>query len=331
MRLRVADAWGPGGEGLSFILVKGGKGRYATGKSTWNLSSGDVLVLNPAAGGKLFGQSGDVLFWEFSVRFEHLFSLFSGGEIPLLQYITESFKHSKLYAASSALAKECHSLAENAPAQGNIDHRSQMLRVAAAVLSMEFVAARERRTGFVQGGGHMLRIFESLSANDLLTLSVGNLAIKFSCGRRHLNRLFNQHFGCSVAALRMEMRLLKAASLLRDRETKVITVAEQCGFNHLGLFNICFKRRFGDTPGQWRKSGLTATLAPQATGQSDSAIESSLTKRSSDGTTATAVQTKAYKILSSAYANLAGNESVSGMPPQKRSVKGANSGHRQSL
>jgi hypothetical protein len=29
-------------------------------------------------------------------------------------------------------------------------------------------------------------------------------------------------------------------------------VAEKCGFNHLGLFNTCFKKRFGTSPGQWR-------------------------------------------------------------------------------
>jgi AraC-like DNA-binding protein len=50
----------------------------------------------------------------------------------------------------------------------------------------------------------------------------------------------------------MEIRVLKAASLLRNPDEKVINVAEQCGFNHLGLFNTCFKLRFGVSPGQWR-------------------------------------------------------------------------------
>ena len=99
----------------------------------------------------------------------------------------------------------------------------------------------------------MMQVFEELSSNELLTLSVGDMAHKFSCSRRHLNRLFHQHFGCSVASLRMEIRLLKALSLLRDPDAKIINIAEQCGFNHLGLFNACFKKRFGDTPGRWRK------------------------------------------------------------------------------
>jgi len=85
---------------------------------------------------------------------------------------------------------------------------------------------------------------------------------------RHLNRLFHQYFGFSVGALRMEMRLLKAVSLLRDVNAKVINVAAQCGFNHLGLFNTCFKRRFGVTPGCWRKqAALEKSRRPPCRGR----------------------------------------------------------------
>ena len=117
----------------------------------------------------------------------------------------------------------------------------------------------------------MVQVFEKLSASELINLSVSELADRFSCSRRHLNRLFHQHFGISVAALRMEMRLLKAVSLLRVADAKVIHVAEQCGFNHLGLFNTCFKRRFGSSPGQWRKSNIQ-TLSALASDQEDKSI-----------------------------------------------------------
>jgi AraC-like DNA-binding protein len=108
----------------------------------------------------------------------------------------------------------------------------------------------------------MVQVFEKLSASELINLSVGELADRFNCSRRHLNRLFHQHFGVSVAALRMEMRMLKAISLLRDAGVKIIDVAEQCGFNHLGLFNTCFKRRFGTSPGRWRKAPVQVARAP---------------------------------------------------------------------
>jgi AraC-like DNA-binding protein len=198
--------------------------------------------------------------------FEHLLPLFASSEICLLQGVTEDFKRARLYPASSPLAVECHRLLGEVPPQFNLDHRSQLLRVAAAILTVEFTNAHGRRTGFVRPEDHMVQVFEKLSSAELLGLSVGELAGKFGCCRRHLNRLFHQHFGVSVAAIRMEMRLLKAVALLRNPDAKVINVAEECGFNHLGLFNTCFKRRFGTSPGQWRKKDVPAKDHPAGPG-----------------------------------------------------------------
>jgi AraC-like DNA-binding protein len=107
--------------------------------------------------------------------------------------------------------------------------------------------------------------------DQLLGLSIEELAARFGCSRRHLNRLFHHYFGFSVGALRMEMRLLKAVSLLRDVNAKVINVAAQCGFNHLGLFNTCFKRRFGVSPGCWRKQAALEKSRPATVPGEDSA------------------------------------------------------------
>src|ERR1043166_785801 len=257
VRLKSPAEWTTNGPGLSFILAKGGSGSYASAAVTYRLTPGDVLVLNAASAGKLcVPEEGEMVFWWFSLCFEHLFPLFASNEICLLQNVTDSFKGPKLYPTSTALAKECHRLLGALPPQFNLDHRSQLLRVVAAILTVEFKTAQTHRVGFVRVEEHMIQVFEKLSSDELLSLSVGELATKFSCSRRHLNRLFHQHFGFSVAALRMEMRLLKAVSLLRDPDAKVINVAEQCGFNHLGLFNTCFKRRFGASPGQWRKMSV---------------------------------------------------------------------------
>ena len=56
-----------------------------------------------------------------------------------------------------------------------------------------------------------------------------------------------------MAGLKMEMRLMKAAMLLRDPNEKVCNVAAESGFSHLGLFSICFRKRFGVSPTEWRR------------------------------------------------------------------------------
>jgi AraC-like DNA-binding protein len=264
-RLKSSEEWAQPGEGLVFVFAKGGNGKYTSKTAAHRLTAGDIMVFDGAAGGRLAvaDNKGEFLFWTFSTCFENLLPLFASREITFLHNITEGFKTPKIYPARSPLAADCQRLLAVVPPQFNLDHRGQLIRIAASILSLEFKEAQGRQGGYVRVEDHMTQVFEKLSASELTNLSVGELADRFSCSRRHLNRLFHQHFGVSVAALRMEMRLLKAVSLLRDPSAKIINVAEQCGFNHLGLFNTCFKRRFGTSPGQWRKSVLQSEAAPK--------------------------------------------------------------------
>jgi AraC-like DNA-binding protein len=257
VRLKASDQWASPEGAIAFVFSKAGVGAYTSRTVTHRIGPGDILILSGATEGKLSADGkGDFLFRHFSFTLEHLFPLFESAAISLLNHVIENLKSVRIHAGNSALAMACQGHLEAVSPQFNLEHRGQLLRIAAAILSVEFENAQHQRGGFGRPGDHMLQAFEKLSSAELLSLSVGELATKFNCGRRHLNRLFHEHFGVSVAALRMEMRLLKAVSLLRDAEIKVINVAEQCGFNHLGLFNTCFKRRFGTSPGAWRKSQL---------------------------------------------------------------------------
>lgn len=258
-RLKSPEEWTPKGQGLSFLFPKGGVGKYVSGPVAERLSTGDVLVLNGAEAGKVCAlNGGELFFWSFSLCLEHLFPLFAANEISLLKQVTESLKGVKLHPASTPLAAECHRLISEIPPQFNLDHRSHLVRIAAAILMEEFKTAEGKHAGFVRVEDHIIQVFDELSTNDLLTLSAGELADRFGCSRRHLNRLFHQYFGFCVAALKMEVRLMKAVSLLRDPDIKVMNLAEQCGFDHLGFFSTCFKRRFGTSPGQWRKAAAQA-------------------------------------------------------------------------
>lgn len=237
------------------MFARAGTGHYLKGAVKQSLASGDVLVLNVDSSARICCTKGaEFAFWGFTLRIDHLFPLFACTEISLLQTVIEAFTGYKFYPASSPLAVECHKLIADIPPQFNLDHRGHLLRLASAILNEEFKTAHAKHVGFVRPEDHLVQVFEELSVDEMLSLSVPELAKRFSCSRRHLNRLFHQYFGFSVASLRMEMRLMKAVSLLRNCDAKIINVAEQCGFNHLGLFNTCFRRRFGTSPGQWRKA-----------------------------------------------------------------------------
>jgi AraC-like DNA-binding protein len=251
-QIRPPERWNRPGSGLAFVFSKSGCGEYVAGANRFRFGPGEILVLNLARGGSLTSQNDRQLtFWYFCVALEHMFPLFAADELCLLPEVVEQFKAGKVYPANSPVARDCHRFLGETSSQFNLGHRSQLLRIVAAVLWDEFKAAQATHLG-TRLEERMARVFEALSAEELLHLSVPELAAKFNCSKRHLNRLFHERFGISVASLKMEMRLAKAASLLRDPDVKVTRVAEECGFNHLGLFNTCFKKRFGTSPGKWR-------------------------------------------------------------------------------
>jgi AraC-like DNA-binding protein len=264
-RLKRLEEWVSTGDGLAFVFPADGKGTFASGTAVHQCKRGDALVFQIGSGGKLLaGSDGDLVFRCFSVQLEHLFPLFANHEVHLLQQLQNRFRNPHLYQASSPIALECHRLISSAPPLFNLDHRSHLLQIAAVVLTAELAAVVPTKSDYATVDEHLDRVFERLSTDEILEMSVDDLAAKFHCSRRHLNRLFHSRFGLSISALRMELRLLKAASLLRDADAKVINVAEQSGFNHLGLFNTCFKRRFGVSPGQWRKQPVDAECRANA-------------------------------------------------------------------
>lgn len=86
-------------------------------------------------------------------------------------------------------------------------------------------------------------------------LSSAQLARTFFLSESTLNRLFRRHVGRTVSHLIEAKRLSHAEQMLREDAT----VTEACfrsGFSDCSRFIACFKKRFGMTPLQYKKSLL---------------------------------------------------------------------------
>jgi AraC-like DNA-binding protein len=254
-KLRPAEPWSCKGQGLEYVFMKDGLCEYVFGTLRRPLSPGGLMVINQSKPGSLRAiNGGESSFWHFSSALDHIAPLFAGHEVCMLPSLIERLKTTKVYPPSTNLARECHKLLAETPAMPSLSQRGHLLRIIAVILSEELQCAEIKTSACSRAEDRMLQAFGNLSAEDLLTVSVEKLACQMGCSRRHLARLFRQHFGTSLLALRTEMRLLKAASLLRNPATKMLCVAHESGFTHLGLFHHSFKKRFGASPGSWRKA-----------------------------------------------------------------------------
>lgn len=84
-------------------------------------------------------------------------------------------------------------------------------------------------------------------------LSIPVLAAVCGLSPTHFRRLFTAAFGQAPLDYIVRFRLEKAAALLRDGRTPVLTVALDCGFNSLSAFQRHFRRVFACTPREWRR------------------------------------------------------------------------------
>lgn len=249
-------------DGFLFLMPHGGQATCVRGSLRTPISEGYFLVVsNSGANPVTLEEAREFRAGWFTVRLDQMFPLFGTTEIALLRRVAEAFLQPRRYPIHAGLAKECSEWLRQRPPVSGLECRSRLLCVVAEVLAQDFEKIRGEWGAGSWAEQNFLRTFEDLTVDDLQKSDIAALATKFHCGRRHLNRQFQRYLGVSVTELRKEARLMKAFCLLRDPVIKIMSVAEQCGFNHLGLFNAAFRARFGGSPSQVRR-GLLAVEAP---------------------------------------------------------------------
>ncbi|MBA4015707.1 MAG: hypothetical protein C0483_00820 [Pirellula sp.] len=72
------------------------------------------------------------------------------------------------------------------------------------------------------------------------------------CSPGHLARLFRDETGLSFRDYLIELRLQKAADLLQRSQLAVGQIAKRVGYDDPSRFTIHFRRRFNQTPGNFR-------------------------------------------------------------------------------
>jgi AraC-like DNA-binding protein len=135
-----------------------------------------------------------------------------------------------------------------------------------------------------------VRLREFLSqtpASELIHIRFTDLVQMTRCTPRHFSRIFRDVVGMSFRDKHSELRLMRARELLATTESKIVDVALESGFQSLSLFNLMFTRRFGISPGKWRKKHRDTRRNTAGTRRSCADAESSRLPRREQNSSAT--------------------------------------------
>ncbi len=239
-------------EGVGYWLQPGVAARQ--------LGVGDGLMAAGNSNGVLrASQLGPLKLQFFTIQPQYLNGLLTVAESHQLEIVPQSSASCvSIFTADGPLAQRFTRLAEQAHRE-RLPMRCGLLQLwANAIADLLPAPALES-----VGGGKLLERFRQLVGQmpeaELSRCSLRDLAARLNCSERHFTRLFREEFGVPFRARQIELRLQHARQLLTNSDAKIINVAYDSGYRHLGLFNSMFKKRFGTTPSGWRRQNLRKT------------------------------------------------------------------------
>lgn len=110
-------------------------------------------------------------------------------------------------------------------------------------------------------GNHQL--FESIrqfiAADPCTHYSIKKLSLRFGINTTYLKTGFRKQFGKGVFEYLLELRMIQSRRLLANGMVAVSVIADKVGYSNTASYIKAFKRYYGFTPGQIRKTYLNNT------------------------------------------------------------------------
>jgi hemolysin activation/secretion protein/AraC-like DNA-binding protein len=270
LALRPSGEWQPDAHAWTVVRVAEGAGYSLQGSVARELNAGDMVVTGPATQLTIRASQLGNLKLEFYV----VLPQFLNGLVTLAEWrqLEEASKqpYPKLahFAAAEPPAQKFTRLAAQKQ-RDCLSSRSTMLQLWATSISHLLPPINTTTGQLVQLRDRFCELIGKMSEAELATRSLSELAEKLHCSERHFSRLFRKEFKVSLRERQTELRLQRASQLLADSNAKIINVAYESGYRHLGLFNAMFKRRFGLTPSAWRQKNSAAAGDPNLSRRSN--------------------------------------------------------------
>jgi len=92
-----------------------------------------------------------------------------------------------------------------------------------------------------------------IDANLDKNITIAIAAKRAGYSKRHLQRIFKDHTGFSLARYIRQKKIMEATSDLQKTSMPIIEIASKYGFDDQQSFSKTFKKIHNAPPGQWRK------------------------------------------------------------------------------
>lgn len=118
------------------------------------------------------------------------------------------------------------------------------------------IVARQSTASLAVADRVVAKAVHIIRQNATSEVSVDDIATKLAVTRRTLERRFRRVLGRSPKEEFIRCRIERIKELLRTTDWNLCRIAERCGFQHAEYMSVLFKRKTGQTPGEYRAESV---------------------------------------------------------------------------
>ena len=150
------------------------------------------------------------------------------------------------------LRSELNQLLSNLSIPGNAD-RVDLLAMQMAQEAMLNKINRKIHSAATTPGEHIFKVARKIEMYFDTNLDIDKEIRQVGLGRRTFYREWNKFFADTPKKYLLDLRFTRAQQLLLNNQKPIAEVSELCGFNSVAYFIHSFKKKYGVTPGDFRK------------------------------------------------------------------------------
>ena len=98
------------------------------------------------------------------------------------------------------------------------------------------------------------KVIKYINENFKNKISVSNVSREFGYNKSYFCRKFKEITGTNIMKYILILRLEESIKLLKDTNDSITDICEKCGFSDFPYYCRCFKKHYGKTPREYRKS-----------------------------------------------------------------------------
>ena len=252
---------------LELIVIKKGRGLVSVDFRQRSVTSGDIVLIRPGQLHSIEQDGSHSMEYENIILKPHLLisdepdlcalrfiNPLMAGAIPSETFLTPSLPY---YRQVSECIRQIDGLCEAQPEGFQLAVKGLLFQFIFLLVSNQ---SPQENPALLQTKSleKMKTILKYVEEHYTERITVEDMADLTYYSKSHFMKFFKAHMGTGFIEYLNDYRLSMAERLLRSSDHSVLDIAQMSGFDNLSYFNRIFKRKYGISPGKYRRtSGIS--------------------------------------------------------------------------